>query len=149
MVAFLRDLLPAGMQFINSSLEPSENNSNQISWTIMDLGPGESKSIIYRARAAGDGTYANHVHIEAFSLDGPDSATADVTMQVELVREGSSKPSSSQGWQIPACFGLNCSDLIADTDWISCYVCGGSEKGNASFVPPCASCVDTGDDDLP
>jgi len=149
MVAFLRDLLPAGMQFINSSLEPSENNSNQISWTIMDLGPGESKSIIYRARAAGDGTYANHVHIEAFSLDGPDSATADVTMQVELGREGSSKPSSSQGWQIPACFGLNCSDLIADTDWISCYVCGGSEKGNASFVPPCASCVDTGDDDLP
>lgn len=149
MVVFLRDLLPAGMQFINSSLEPSENNSRQISWTILDLGPGESKSIIYRARAAADGSYVNHVHIEAFSVDGPDSAAADVTMQVDLGRGGYAKPSSSSGWQIPACFALNCSDPIADTDWISCYVCGGGEQGNASFIPPCASCVDTGDDDLP
>lgn len=149
MVVFLKDLLPAGMQFINSSLEPSENNSNQITWTILDLGPGESRSIIYRARAAGDGTYANHVHIEAFSLDGPDSATADVTMQVDLGKGGSEKPSPSSEWQIPACFGLNCIEQIADTDWISCYVCGGGEQGNASFVPSCASCVDTGDDDLP
>lgn len=149
MVAFLRDLLPAGMQFINSSLEPSENDSNQITWTILDLGPGESKSIIYRARAAGDGTYVNHVHIEAFSVDGPDFAAADVTMQVDVGRGGSAKPSYSSDWQVPECFGLNCSEQIADADWMPCYACWGSEQGNASFIPPCASCVDTGDDDLP
>jgi len=96
MVVFLRDLLPAGMQFINSSLEPSENTSRQISWTILDLGPGESRSIIYRARAAADGSYVNHVHIEAFSVDGPDSAAADVTMQVDLGRGALQSPHPHQ-----------------------------------------------------
>jgi uncharacterized repeat protein (TIGR01451 family) len=43
MVAFLMDQLPLSMQLLNSSLEPSENRSNLITWTFLDLAPGESR----------------------------------------------------------------------------------------------------------
>ncbi|MGB5099307.1 MAG: SdrD B-like domain-containing protein [Methanothrix sp.] len=149
MVAFLMDQLPQPMTLINSSLEPSENRSNLITWTILDLAPGESRNITYRARAENDGVYVNVVHIEAFSVDGPDAAAADVEARIDLGAGGALPSSISSNWQPPTCFGLNCSGQIYSEDWVPCYTCGTGEPGNAVVLPPCASCMSTGDDNLP
>jgi len=149
MVAFLMDQLPMPMKLLNSSLEPSENRSNLITWTILDLAPGESRNITYRARAEKDGVYVNVAHIEAFSVDGPDGAAADVEARIDLGKGGAWPSSSSSDWQPPTCFGLNCSGQIYSEDWVPCYTCGTGEPGNAVVLPSCASCVDTGDDNLP
>ena len=149
MVAFLMDQLPLPMQLLNSSLEPSENRSNLITWTFLDLAPGESRAIVYRARALKDGVYVNVAHIEAFSVDGPDGAVADVEARVDLGKGGALPSSISSDWQPPTCFGLNCSGQIYSEDWVPCYTCGTGEPGNAVVLPSCASCMSTGDDSLP
>ncbi|MCX6679059.1 MAG: hypothetical protein NTX42_01650 [Methanothrix sp.] len=149
MVAFLMDQLPLPMQLLNSSLEPSENRSNLITWTILDLAPGESRNIVYRARALKDGVYVNVAHIEAFSVDGPDGAAADVEARIDLGKGGALPSSTSSDWQPPTCFGLNCSGQIYGEDWVACYTCGTGEPGNAVVLPSCASCISTGDDNLP
>jgi len=149
MVAFIMDRLPSTMQLLNSSLEPSENRSNLITWAILDLAPGENRTIVYRARAKKDGAYVNVAHIEAFSVDGPDGAAADVEARIDLGAGGALASSFSSDWQPPTCFGLNCSDRIYDEDWVPCYTCGIGEPGNTVVLPPCASCMDTGDDRLP
>ena len=149
MVAFLMDQLPMPMKLLNSSLEPSENRSNLITWTILDLAPGESRTITYRARAEKDGVYVNVAHIEAFSVDGPDGAAADVEARIDLGKGGALPSSISSDWQPPTCFGLNCSGQIYSEDWVPCYTCGTGEPGNAVVLPSCASCIDTGDDNLP
>jgi uncharacterized repeat protein (TIGR01451 family) len=149
MVAFLMDQLPMPMKLLNSSMEPSENRSNLITWTILDLAPGESRTITYRARAEKDGVYVNVAHIEAFSVDGPDGAAADVEARIDLGKGGALPSSISSDWQPPTCFGLNCSGQIYSQDWVPCYTCGTGEPGNAVVLPSCASCIDTGDDNLP
>jgi len=149
MVAFWMDRLPLSMGLLNSSLEPSENRSGLITWTILDLAPGENRSIVYRTRAEADGTYINTAHIEAFSVDGPDAAAADVEARINLGEGVAVASSSSSDWQPPTCFGLNCSGKINDEDWVPCYTCGMGENGGGVAMPPCASCIDTGDDSLP
>jgi uncharacterized repeat protein (TIGR01451 family) len=149
MVAFLIDQMPASMKLLNSSQEPTENRSGLMTWTILDLAPGEERNITYRARAESDGAYINTAHIEAFSVDGPDGAAADVEARVTLGAGGAVASSSTSDWQPPTCFGLNCSGQIYDEDWIPCYTCGIGETGSAMVMPPCASCMDTGDDSLP
>ncbi len=149
MVAFLMDQLPLCMKLLNSSLGPSENRSNLITWTILDLAPGDNRTIVYRALAESDGVYVNTAHIEAFSVDGPDAAAADVESRIDLGVGGALPSSLSSDWQPPTCFGLNCSGQIISDDWVPCYTCTAGEPGNAVVLPPCASCVDTGDDNLP
>jgi hypothetical protein len=149
MVAFLMDQLPASMKLLNSSQEPSENRSNLITWTILDLAPGENRTIVYRTEAQSDGVYVNVAHIEAFSVDGPEGAAADVESRVDIGVGGALSSSTSSDWQPPTCFGLNCSGLIYDDDWVPCYTCGTGEPGNTVVLPSCASCMDTGDDSLP
>jgi hypothetical protein len=149
MVAFLMDQLPAFMKLLNSSQEPSENRSDLITWTILDLAPGENRTIVYRAMAESDGVYVNVAHIEAFSVDGPDGAAADVESRVDIGVGGALPSSISSDWQPPTCFGLNCSDQIRSDDWIPCYNCAAGEPGNAMSMPTCASCMSTGDDSLP
>src|SRR5512137_2704564 len=130
MVAFIMDRLPQSVRLLNSSLEPSENRSNLITWTILNLTPGESRNIVYRARAERDGVYVNTAHIEAFSVDGPDSAAADVEARIDIGVGGALPSSISSDWQPPQCFGLNCSGLIYSEDWVPCYTCGNGEPGN-------------------
>jgi hypothetical protein len=150
MVAFLIDRLPGGMQLLNSSLEPSEERSDLVTWTILDLGPGESRNIVYRARAEKDGIYVNTAHIEAYSVDGPDAAAADVTSRVDIGAVGYREmPGPSEEWKPPACFGLNCSGQIYGTDWVPCFTCGANGSWSSEATPPCLSCMDTGDDSLP
>ena len=149
MVAFIMDQMPESMMLLNSSLEPSENRSNLITWSILDLGPGESRNIVYRVRGEKDGVYVNQAHIEVFSVDGPDGAAADVEARVDLGAGGALPTYLASEWRSSACFGLNCGGDIYSTDWVPCYTCGGGEPGNVVVFPLCASCLNTGDDNLP
>jgi uncharacterized repeat protein (TIGR01451 family) len=149
MVAFWMDRMPLSMKLLNSSQEPSENRSDLITWTILDLAPGEKRTIVYRARADSDGTFVNIAHIEAFSVDGPDAAAADVEARIDLGAGGAVVSSSSSDWQPPTCFGLNCSGQINSEDWMPCYTCATGKNSTSTAMPPCASCIDTGDDSLP
>jgi hypothetical protein len=99
--------------------------------------------------AESDGVYVNVAHIEAFSVDGPEGAAADVESRVDIGVGGTLPSSMSSDWQPPTCFGLNCSYQIRSYDWIPCYTCGAGELGNAMAMPTCASCMSTGDDSLP
>jgi len=149
MVAFLIDQLPASMKLLNSSQEPSDTRSNLITWNILNLTPGENRTIVYRAMAESDGVYVNVAHIEAFSVDGPDYAAADVEARIDLGVGGALPSSLFSDWQPPTCFGLNCSGRIYNEDWVPCYTCAAGEPGNSVIMPPCISCMDTGDDSLP
>jgi len=149
MVAFLMDQLPEGMTFLNSSMEPSQNNSNQMTWTIMNLAPGETKSIVYRVRALSKGIFVNMVHIDTYAVDGPDSASANVEARVDLTTGREAPPAVFDRWTLPACFGLNCTQQNFGSDWLACYTCGAGEPSNTSVIPPCLSCINTGDDNLP
>ncbi len=150
MVAFLMDQLPDGMSFLNSSLEPSENNSYQMTWTILNLAPGETKSIVYRVRALNRGTFVNRAHIDAYSVDGPDFASADVESRIGVAAGGEAMPALFDQWPLPACFGLNCTQQNFGYDWVPCYTCGaGGETLVTTNTPACLSCLNTGDDRLP
>ena len=150
MVAFMMDQLPEGMTFLNSSLQPSENNSNQMTWTIMNLAPGETRSIVYRVRALSKGTFVNTAYIDAFAVDGPDSASAKVEARVDLTTGREPGPAVFDRWTLPACFGLNCTQQNFGNDWMACYTCGaGGESRVTVGTPTCLSCLNTGDDSLP
>lgn len=125
MVATITDELPAGMMFENSTLMPSDYSSRRISWNIIDLKPGKTKSIDYLARAMYGGTFVNQAHIEAQYLNGTSSAFADVSRSVYIAGEANSIDNST--WQPPACFGLNCTQQDLGKDWLSCPSCGIAE----------------------
>jgi len=140
MVATIIDQLPSGMMFQNSSQIPSDYRSDRISWNIIDLRPGEMKTIDYWARALHGGTFVNQAHIDAQYLNGTDSAWTDVSCSVYV--EGESYSSLSSIWQPPACFGLNCT-YVDGTDgaeeWIPCHYCGATEP-KLIDMKACDSC---------
>lgn len=140
MVATIIDQLPSGMMFQNSSQIPSDYRSDRISWNIIDLRPGEMKTIDYWARALHGGTFVNQAHIDAHYINGTDSAWADVSCSMYV--EGESYSTSSSSWQPPACFDLNCT-YVDGTDgaeeWIPCHYCGATEPKLIDMTA-CDSC---------
>jgi uncharacterized repeat protein (TIGR01451 family) len=122
MVATITDELPAGMVFQNSTLTPSDYSPRRISWNIIDLQPGKTKSIDYLARAMYGGTFINQAHIEAQYLNGTSSAFEDVSSSVYIESKASSLGDSM--WQPPACFGFNCTQQDTSAEWLFCPSCG-------------------------
>jgi uncharacterized repeat protein (TIGR01451 family) len=141
MVATINDQLPAGMRFVNSSLQPSDYGPDYATWNIVDLKPGEVRTIDYLALAYYGGTFVNQAHIEAYPVGGgSDLVLADVSCQVVVPGEYR-QLSSSSSWQPPACFGLNCSDqnqAVEEGEWMPCPTCGAVETVADDY---CDSCV--------
>lgn len=136
MAVSIVDQLPGGMMFQSSSIMPSDRSSDWVSGNIIDLEPGETRTIDYLAKAMYNGLFLNQAHIEAHAVDGADVAFADVAARVEI---GAGGNRSSSTWQPPACFGLNCTSTGTKNEWIPCDACGTAEP-----APPdlsCASCV--------
>jgi len=94
------------MIFVNSTDLPADYQPNLLTWNIIDLKPGQVKTIDYIARALQGGLFVNSAHIDAFTVNGSDIASADVSCQVGVGGEFNSSYSSST-WQPPKCFGLN------------------------------------------
>lgn len=137
MAASVVDRLPGSMRMLGSSLQPSDfdSNSNRITWMIIDLQPGQTKTIEYGAEAQQKGVLVNRARVEAYSVGGPDSITAEASAEIE-VNEG--KSGDVGGWKVPACFGLNYSASCAGDDLAACYSCGATDEKPEIL---CASCT--------
>jgi uncharacterized repeat protein (TIGR01451 family) len=147
MVATITDQLPAGIMFLNSSQTPSDYSSDRITWSTIDLEPGEMKTIDYLARALQGGTFVNHAHIDAQYLNGTDFVWADVSCSVYI--GGAAHSTSSSIWQPPSCFGLSCTYLDgtdAEEEWIPCHYCGATEPKIIDMTA-CDSCNSTSESD--
>ncbi len=136
MVAFIQDHLPDGMSLVSSTVDPSYQHGSEVAWTIVDLQPGETRVIEYLSSAPGDGIYANSAHVEVYSVDGPDAASADLVARVEVGGTGR-VASSRSGWHPPTCFGLSCPASLQAPDWVPCSACGRSEPTPDYACPDC------------
>lgn len=107
------DYMPPDLSITTSSLIPSDYSADQTTWTLTEVLPGEVKTISYSAQAKRNGAYTNQAHLQAYSLDGSGSASADVSASV--VVGGSDQPAKTQryggDWQPPSDeFGLTTTD---------------------------------------
>lgn len=132
----IRDELPDGMTFVNSTLPPAERHASSLTWNMVDLQPGEVQSIDYLARAHRSGMFAAPAHIEASALDGSRTFSADISAQVYVPGEFAS--SAGSDWQPPACFDLNCTAMGGAENWIPCTAC--SAAGLEDIETECSSC---------
>jgi uncharacterized repeat protein (TIGR01451 family) len=149
MVATIADQLPAELMFQNSSVTPSSHIPGQVVWNIIDLKPGEIRTIDYLAKATQNGVFINQAHIETHALDGTGEASANVAVRIDIGDTAGGFSAST--WQPPACFGLNCTQPYYGygDEWIPCAACGIAET--ETRTDSCTSCVPPGDGeyDLP
>lgn len=132
----IRDELPEGISFVNSTLPPAGRTASSLTWNIVDLQPGQVRTLDYLARAHRSGTFSAPAYIDASSLDGSEVLSADVSAQVYVPGELSSSISSD--WQPPACFDLNCTTQGSQENWIPCTAC--SAAGLEDIEIECSSC---------
>jgi uncharacterized repeat protein (TIGR01451 family) len=144
MAVTVTDLLPSGLVFLNSSVALTNYSSEVLKWNIIDLKPGETRTIDYGARAQYGGTFVNRADIEVYPTDGTGSAKTDVEASIDVQGEGC--PIKINGWPVPACFGLNYTQQYLGDEWMACESCGGA---GADFQPQeegiCPSCTSTGE----
>jgi uncharacterized repeat protein (TIGR01451 family) len=131
------DALPAGLRMLGSSMLPSDldSNSNRATWKIIDLLPGQTRTIEYRAQALQSGILVNRVRVEAFAVGGSGSAVAEASAEVEV---NGGKSGDINGWKPPGCFGLNYSAPCAGDDLAACYSCGATAEKPEIL---CAGCI--------
>ncbi len=103
-VARVTDIMPDGLMFINSSIEP-ENMTYNLSWIIMDLAPGETHYIDCLAQAMSIGQFVNRAHIDAYAIDGSGHASGDANVDINLSKAAFGNYSSEYGnpseWKPP------------------------------------------------
>jgi hypothetical protein len=125
----IRDELPEGMAFVNSSASPAQRRGSVLTWNIADLGPGEVRNIDYLARAQRSGIFASPAYIEAWAGDGAGTISAEISGQVYVPGDVPAR-SGSDDWQPPACFGLNCTAMGGEENWMPCLACSAAEMAD-------------------
>jgi len=83
-VATVADVLPEGMSFLDSSLEPSSVEGNTVTWTLIDIGPHEAEKIVYGAEALRGGRFLNRAVVNAWSVDGSSTPPVYANSIVEI-----------------------------------------------------------------
>ncbi len=128
MVARVIDILPDGLRFINSSIQP-EPIADNLSWALANISAGKIAVIDYRVQAVNGGRFVNQAHIEVYAVDGSGSSVADVSAAINVGDLPSVRDSS--GWSPPD-WGLDQSE----------YICSGELDGSGwvSSAPVCTSC---------
>jgi uncharacterized repeat protein (TIGR01451 family) len=128
MVARVIDILPDGLRFINSSIQP-EPIADNLSWALANISAGKIAVIDYRVQAVNGGRFVNQAHIEVYAVDGSGSSVADVSAAINVGDLPSVRDSS--GWSPPD-WGLDQSE----------YICSGDVDGSGwvSSAPVCTSC---------
>jgi uncharacterized repeat protein (TIGR01451 family) len=100
MAATVKDRLPTGMSLLQSSLEPSSYVQPLISWVLVDLLPGEVRTIEYDVRAGADGS--NSVQVDATAVDGSGYVTEEAAAQIDIESTGvATRTTRYGGWQVP------------------------------------------------
>lgn len=125
MALTIKDELPEGISFVNSTTSPAEHTGSLLTWNIAKLGPGEVQNIDYLARAHRSGIFTAPTHIEAWSNDGSRILSADISAQVYV--PGDVPPQAGSDWQPPARFDLNCTTMGGAENWIPCVSCSAAQ----------------------
>lgn len=125
MAVTIKDELPEGISFVNSTTSPAERRYSALTWNIANLEPGEVKSIDYLAKAYWSGIFTVPSHIEAWASDGSQILSADISAQVYL--PGKLPAQAGWDWQPPACFDLNCTTMGGRENWIPCIACSAAQ----------------------
>jgi len=84
MAATVTSNLGPDLALQSSSPEPARYGPGQAVWNIIDLKPGETRSIDYVARALHAGSIVGSAHIEAQALDGSGEVQADVAARADI-----------------------------------------------------------------
>ncbi len=101
-MATLTDRLPAGVEFIDVSVEPNWHNQRMVEWIVPEIEVGASVVIEYRARAGTDGNFVNNVHLDATAVDGTGYIDADAAARVDIRSTGVAPHTTRYGdWQVP------------------------------------------------
>lgn len=136
MVATVIDDLAGQMILLNSSVQPSQYSSEgEVTWKIIDLQPGENRTIDYLTRSLESGNFVDTAHVVAHYLNGTEAASLDVQSEVNIA---GGMYQRINGWYPPSCFGLNCTQQGFGNEWMPCYSCGVSDPETPAS--PCASC---------
>ncbi|MGV8175464.1 MAG: hypothetical protein ACP5OU_07160, partial [Methanothrix sp.] len=100
--ATLTDSLPAGVAFIDASVEPNIQSGLITMWIVPEIEPGGQVVIEYRARAGTDGSFVNNVHLDATAVDGTGYMEAYAAARVDIRSTGVLPRTTRYGdWQVP------------------------------------------------
>ena len=126
--------IPSGMRFLNSSLVPKQSQ-NEVKWTVIDLKPGEERSITYRAEASRDGKFTDLVHVDAILVHGQ-AVSAEANADVVIGQApGKSEMDTS-------CTAINCTNEPAsDYNW--------NQEPLAECSGPCPAFSESSDEQIP
>jgi uncharacterized repeat protein (TIGR01451 family) len=98
-VAKVVDTLPKGMMLLEASPEFSSYDEGKVSWNLIDLGPKETRIIIYEVQVLWSGSFENSVSISVESVDGGVEASTATTSAVTVDEFAGEQP--KPGWTAP------------------------------------------------
>ncbi|GEM_PF-493301 len=102
--AAVADYLPDGMVVAEASPEVASLDDGVATWNLVEMMPGETRTINYRAEARWSGKFVNRVRVDASPVDGSGMSTAYASSIVDVGEfEREIQP---PGWQPPD-WGLN------------------------------------------
>jgi hypothetical protein len=91
------------MRLIDSSPTFATYEDGVATWNLIDLGPGETRTIVYEAEALWSGRFVNLVEVDPRSVDGPTMQPVYAKAVVEVEEFEGERP--RPGWQPPDWFG--------------------------------------------
>ncbi|OPX80163.1 MAG: hypothetical protein A4E50_01678 [Methanosaeta sp. PtaB.Bin087] len=100
-VATVTDHLPAGMTFLESSTAIASYDGVEVVWSLIDIGPFETRTIEFSALAPEAGRYTNAVIVDPRSVDGPVVGPVTARCVVEVGSAEECGPISCGGWSPP------------------------------------------------
>lgn len=102
LVATVTDRLPGGMSLLDSSPTFATYDDDVVTWNLIDLGPGEKRTILYEVETLWSGRFVNLVEVDARSVDGPSVRPVYAKSVVEVEEFEGEQP--RPGWQPPDWF---------------------------------------------
>jgi len=109
--AVVTDHLPDGLEVEEASPSFASLEGGVLTWNLVDLMPGETRTITYRAEALWGGRFLNRVRVDANAVDGSGASTAHASSLVEVAEFEGEVP--APGWRPPE-WGFNYTGYPAD-----------------------------------
>ncbi|MDI9417271.1 MAG: prenyltransferase/squalene oxidase repeat-containing protein [Euryarchaeota archaeon] len=105
----ITDPLPQGMEFLEASVPPSSDEHGVLTWNQIELGPFQTKTIFYDAKALWPGTFVTWAEVDVGAVNGTSVPTQYAMAIIDVgVSDGER---SAEVWQPPDWgFNLTCYD---------------------------------------
>ena len=127
LAARITNTLPAGLQFLQASLEP-QDDGRTLSWVTGAIAPDGNLAIEYQVKALQEGSYVNTAAVESHPLDGSQGGLSQVGASVVV---GNQTTYAEDGWRPPE-WGMDRSEVF---DTIIDSVAGDAGYGADSSCP--------------